>query len=67
MTKNDIAVIIFIIFEFTIVGILNYLDFVNTRKLFCEEEIQNKKRTKIVYIKIHVSMQRKVEENEKNY
>lgn len=46
MAEDDIAVIIFIIFEFIVVGILNYLDFVNTRKIFCEEEIRNKKCTK---------------------
>lgn len=43
MAEDNIAVIIFIIFEFTVVGILNYLDFINTRKLFCKEEIRNRK------------------------
>lgn len=51
MAENNIVVIIFIIFEFIVVGILNYLDFVNTRKIFCEEKIRNKKCTKpcVVY------------------
>lgn len=46
MAENNIAVIIFIIFEFIVVGIFNYLDFISTRKFFCEEEIRNKKCTK---------------------
>lgn len=51
MAEDDIAVIIFIIFEFIVIRILNYLDFVETRKIFCEGKIRNKKCTKpcVVY------------------